>query len=247
MENKHRIYGKSTDINASSVQELFNKRAQTMGENNPYTSVLLGDQNPAYAKEWNEFEKKNLLPKLNLDENCSFLDIGCGLGRWAESVVPLCGYYCGVDFSRDMIISARERIHFEDRKYDFVNCSFQEVAKKLEGKKFNRIIVSYICMYINDDDLENCFESLKSLIAPNAILYFTETVAIKERLTLKDFYSTAMQVDYSTIYRTPEEYIKLYEKFLVTDKSKIESGFHPHLNKEKEYSETDRWYTLIRR
>lgn len=247
MKNEHRIYGESADINTSTVQELFNNRAKSMGKDNPYTSVLLGDQNPAYAKEWNKFEKQNLLPRLKLDGSCSFLDIGCGLGRWAETVIPQCKYYCGVDFSSEMIKTARNRIQFENKKYDFVNCSFQEVAEKLKGKKFDRVIISYICMYINDEDLEKCFASLKNLLEPNTILYFTETVAIKERLTLKDFYSEAMKVDYSTIYRTPEEYKKIYEKYLLEKNSIIESGFHPHLNKEKEYSETDRWYAIIGR
>ncbi|MBQ2314431.1 MAG: class I SAM-dependent methyltransferase [Treponema sp.] len=245
MENEHRIYGKSADINTSSVQDLFNARAKSMGRENPYTSVLLGDQNYEYAKEWNSFEKEHILPQLKLDENCSFLDIGCGLGRWAESVIPLCGYYCGVDFSSEMIKTAKNRIHFENKKYDFIQCSFQNVAGKLAGKKFNRVIVSYICMYINDEDLKNCFESLNSLLAPHCILYLIETVGVKERLTLKDFYSSAMKTDYSTIYRTPQEYEAYYKQFLYT--GGIQSGFMPHLNKEKEYSETDRWYTIIER
>lgn len=247
MENEHRIYGKATDINALTVQDLFNTRAKSMGETNPYTSVLLGDQNPSYAAEWNSFEKEHILPQLKLSEDCSFLDIGCGLGRWAESVIPLCGYYCGVDFSAEMIKTARERIHFEGKKYDFINCSFQETAEKLAGKKFNRLVISYICMYINDGDLQKCFESLRDLLEEHCIIYLTETVAIKERLTLKEFYSSAMKTDYSTIYRTPAEYTEVYRKTIVSTGGGIVQGFHPHLNKEKEYSETDRWYSLIER
>ena len=247
MEPEHRIYGGSTDIDTDTVQNLFNKRALAMGKDNPYTSVLLGDQNPEYAKEWNIFEKENILPRLKLSGTSSFLDIGCGLGRWAESVIPLCGYYCGVDFSSEMINAARKRVCFADKKYDFINCSFQDIGGRLAGKKFDRIVVSYICMYINDGDMEKCFENLRALAEPHGIIYFTETVAVKERLTLKDFYSSAMKTDYSTIYRTAEEYMKFYEKYLLAPGSKTESGFHPHLNREKEYSETDRWYMFIER
>lgn len=38
-----------------------------------------------------------------------------------------------------------------------------------------------------------------------------------------------------------------YKVFLTNSNAKIESDFMPHLNKEKEYSETDRWYTIIER
>lgn len=242
MENEHRIYGKNADINTSTVQDLFNKRASSMGKSNPYTSVLLGDQNPEYAKEWNEFEKSYILPKLQITEKDSVLDIGCGIGRWAESIIPLCSYYCGADFSEEMIKIAKERNRFEGKKYDFINCSFQKIAEKCKGKKFSRIIISYICMYINDEDLRKCFESLSDLLDEHGIFYFTETVAIKERLTLKDFYSSAMKTDYSTIYRTPEEYLAYYKNVWG---EVIKQGFHPHLNKEKEYSETDRWYSIL--
>lgn len=247
MKNEHRIYGKNTDIDTSAVQEWFNCRAKSMGKNNPYTTVLFGDQNPDYARKWDDFEKKHIMPKLKLDGNCSILDIGCGIGRYAETVIPCCGYYCGVDFSSEMIATAKDRIQFKEKNYDFVNCSFQEVPKKVTRRKFNRVIVSYICMYINDIELEKCFEGLGTILEPHCVLYLIETVGIKERLTLKDFYSAALKTDYSVIYRTPEEYVECYKQYLNVDERKILSGFMPHLNKEKEYSETDRWYTIIER
>lgn len=247
MQNEHRIYGKSTNIDTSAVQGWFNSRAKSMGKDNPYTTVLFGDQNPDYARKWDEFEKKHIMPQLKLDGNCSVLDIGCGIGRYAESVIPCCRYYCGVDFSSEMIATAKRRIQFTDKNYEFINCSFQEVAEKLAGKKFNRVIVSYICMYINDTELEKCFMGLETLLAQNCILYLIETVGVKERLTLKDFYSNALKTDYSTIYRTSEEYKEHYKRCLKIGEEKMSSGFMPHLNKEKEYSETDRWYTIIER
>lgn len=244
MQHERRIYGKNAEIDAKTVRDLFDRRAVEMGGEIPYTSVLLGDQNPQYATEWNEFEKSQIMPMLKISEVDSVLDIGCGLGRWAETVIPLCGYYCGVDFSSEMIKTARERNRFEEKKYDFVKCAFQDVAEKCAGKKFSRVIVSYVCMYINDEELERCFEALRSLLDSHGILYLTETVAIKERLTLKDFYSSAMKTDYSTIYRTPDEY-GTYYKCLPTGGGIVKQGYHPHLNKEKEYSETDRWYAIM--
>ncbi len=242
MENEHRIYGKETEINADTVKELYNNRAKTMGTTNPYTSVLLGDQNPEYAEKWNAFEKEHILPMLDIVPDDRVLDIGCGIGRWAETLIPLCSYYCGTDFSSEMIKLAQQRIRIQDKSYDFVNCSFQDILENVAGRNFTKVIIAGVCMYINDKDLRECFASLKKMLAPNARLYLTETVAIEERLTLNNFYSAAMKTDYNVIYRTAKQYNDVYETI---GGKVLKQDFLPHLNKEHEYSETDRWYTLL--
>ena len=45
----------------------------------------------------------------------------------------------------------------------------------------------------------------------HAKVYFTETIAVSERLTLDQFYSEALKADYDVIYRTEEEYNRVYE------------------------------------
>ena len=99
-------------------------------------------------------------------------------------------------------------------------------------------------MYINDSEIEECIATFINLIADHAILYLTETVAVEKRLTLNEFWSDA---EYSSIYRTPDEYNQLYKAFLNAGFTITEQGFLPHFNKEKEYSETDRWYTILQR
>ena len=125
MEGEKRIYGKVSDIDGHSVQKLFDERARN--QSGGYVSVLLGDQNPDYAHFWDEFEKKTILPKLELSKKNSFIDVGCGIGRWGEAVIPLCKYYAGCDFSSEMIAKAKKRISFGDSEYTFINCSFQQV------------------------------------------------------------------------------------------------------------------------
>ena len=80
-----------------------------------------------------------------------------------------------------------------------------------------------------------------------AKVYFTETIALEERLTLNQFYSEALKADYDVIYRTESEYNQVYESWLNAGFQIREQGMLPHLNKEKEYSETDRWYTILER
>lgn len=249
--SENRIYGKKVSINTEKTKEFYNNRAKAMMEmDNPYVSVLLGDQNPEYAVAWNKFEQENILPKMGIDENSRVLDIGCGMGRWAETLIPRSGYYCGTDLSSEMVERARQRNQYEGKKYDFLNYGFQEFCALPKDKLpclFNRLWICGVMMYINDEALFKGMEQLLGKMDKSVRVYFTETIAIKERLTLSDFYSEALKADYDVIYRTEVEYNDVYKAWLNGGFRIVEQGMLPHLNKEKEYSETDRWYTILER
>lgn len=247
----NRVYGRKVDINTENTREFYNNRAKAMQDmENPYVSVLLGDQNPEYAVAWNKFEKENILPKMGIDESSRVLDIGCGMGRWAETLIPRSGYYCGTDLSSEMVMRARERNQYEGKTYDFLNYGFQDFCALPEDKLpclFNRLWICGVMMYINDEALFKGMEQLLQKMDQSVRVYFTETIALKERLTLNEFYSEALKADYDVIYRTEAEYNEVYKSWLSAGFRIVEQGMLPHLNKEKEYSETDRWYTILER
>lgn len=249
--SRKRIYGEKVEINKENTRNFYNNRAKAMKDmDNPYVSVLLGDQNPEYALAWDMFEKENILPKMQIDATCRVLDIGCGMGRWAEALIPICGYYCGTDLSPEMVARASERNHHPGRSYDFLNYGFDELCALPDDKfscKFNRLWTCGVMMYVNDEDLFEGMRRLLNKMDEHARVYFTETIAVKERLTLDEFYSDALKADYDVIYRTAEEYNHIYESWLDAGFKIVEQGMLPHLNKEKEYSETDRWYTILKR
>ncbi|MCI8981314.1 MAG: class I SAM-dependent methyltransferase [Hungatella sp.] len=249
--NPTRIYGQKITINPDNTRNFYNNRAKAIKDmDNPYVSVLLGDQNPEYALAWNTFEKENILPKMNIDNTCNVLDIGCGMGRWAEVLIPISGYYCGTDMSSEMIKCAGERNHYPERKYDFFNYGFEEFCRLPLDQlpcRFNRLWVCGVMMYINDDVLIKGMGQLLGKMEEHAKVYFTETIAVSERLTLDQFYSEALKADYDVIYRTEKEYNRVYETWIEAGFRITEQGMLPHLNKEKEYSETDRWYTILER
>lgn len=246
-----RIYGKKVDINAEHTQNFYDARAKSIKNMaNPYVSVLLGDQNPEYALAWDVFEKENILPKMQIDDTSRVLDIGCGMGRWAEALIPISGYYCGTDLSAEMIKYAKERNYFSEKAYDFLNYGFEEfcaLPKTQLPCQFNRLWICGIMMYVNDEVLFSGMEHLLDKMDVHAKVYFTETIALKERLTLNQFYSEALKTDYDVIYRTEEDYNQMYKTWISAGFRIIEQGLLPHLNKEKEYSETNRWYTIMER
>lgn len=249
--SEHRIYDRKHAINTKNTQSFYDDRARRAGEmNNPYVAVLLGDQDPQHALDWDSFEKKYILEQLRIDRDSSVLDIGCGIGRWAESVIPLAGYYLGADFSAEMIKTAKHRCEFPGRAYDFINASFQEIAAmrpEALGRRFNRVTIGGVCMYINDEDLGGCLSGLVELLDKHCVMYLTETVAVETRLTLDECPSEALKTTYDVIYRTPAEYNRCYETLFQAGFHIVKQDYLPHLNNEKGFSETDRWYTIFER
>lgn len=246
-----RIYNTKLDINTQHTMEFYDERARRLEKMDcPYTAVLLGDQNPNMAEQWNKFEKQFILPSLALSSNSKVLDIGCGMGRWAETVIPMAGYYYGADFSAEMIKVAEKRCQFPGRSYKFQTASFQELVKNPKqyfNCNFDKVIVTGVCMYINDYDMDDCFRGLLEILDEHCTLYLKETVGVENRLTLEEHPSAALKAKYDVIYRTAKEYLEYYQIFMDNGFKIKTQDYLPHLNKGKEYCETERWYTILER
>ena len=105
----NRIYGTRTDINEQEVRDFYNKRAALASSmKNPLSAVVNGEQNPEQADTRSRFDREYIVPRLDLTPNSAVLDIGCGMGRFAEMVLPLCGRYLGADFAPEMIAAAEK-------------------------------------------------------------------------------------------------------------------------------------------
>ena len=97
---KERVYGEKVSIDTENTVSFYDQRARTIkNRKQEYTTVLLGDQDPDFSEQWDAYEKQLILPRLKLNQDKVILDIGCGMGRWAEAVADQCKGYYGVDFS----------------------------------------------------------------------------------------------------------------------------------------------------
>lgn len=246
--DEKRIYQKKINVQTEYVRDFYNQRAKSVADRpEAYTTVLLGDGNPQYAKQWDAYEKEYILPKLQLTGTKNVLDIGCGMGRWTKSTAPLCNQYVGVDFSPDMIHLAQKQ--FSRPPYDkcsFFNLSFDEAMhdERILGMSFGAVIIAGVSMYVNDEMLRKCYDSLKNVLSGGAVVYIEESAAVKDRLTLNHIWSDVLQSDYDAIYRTREEYLDLL-KPLLQDCIILEEGYMNPLDK-KEFTDTTHWYAVLR-
>lgn len=247
-----RVYLDEVKIDELSVKELYAKRAKekkTINIDSPV--VLCGDKDIDKIDQWTSFEVENRLHLADFNEKSVVLELGCGTGRISKYITEKVDTYVGIDYVKEFIdiINSREDIYIGEKTY-FLNKSFEEIVEGKEcpvKEKFNRFIISGgVFMYINDDILQGCINKLESLLDEKCKIYISEPVAIEERLTLNKFYSENIESEYSAIYRTREEYNKIF-------KNLYDKGFKLRISEEfffediKQRKETKQWIFVLER
>lgn len=245
---KSRIYGKKVDINTEAVQKFYDKRADLIEERG-WGAVSLGDEDHTIADKVFQYDRDSLFPRLKVTASTRVFELGCGMGRWAKIVLPHCGYYCGVDFSMEMLKAAEKICADYKERCRFYQMSAPDAAEKpadFFGGPFGCVILSGVCMYINDIDLHRIFRALPSLCAEHCTICVRETAAFKERLTLDHFESAALHSTYNAIYRTPDEYNTFFQPLLDAGFAVVEQGFLAAETGRKR-EETDSFCTIFRK
>lgn len=241
---KARVYGEKINIDTENTISFYNQRAKTIKtREREYTTVLLGDKDPDFSVKWDAYEKQFILPKLKLTKEKVILDIGCGIGRWAEAVVGQCKEYYGVDFSSEMIAVAKQNVR--NNHCHFYTMSIVDALSdpKITARKYDLVLMAGVSMYINEDELKESYRLLRNLVNKDSLFYFEESVGKKERLTLNHIWSEDLQDYYGAIYRTREEYKSLIDEY-INGVEYIEEGYMNFLDKE-EQTETSHWYALL--
>ena len=208
-----RVYTDKIEIDNNSTKEFWENRANNI--NNLQTVLLGSDKTGIEQNTRNEHEKLIVESVIKQIQNPRILDIGCGIGRWAENLINQFDSYTGVDFSEGFINFASEKFaNYSNIK--FYNNSILNLDKEILNAKFNFIICTGVLMYVNDS---NIFDILKAFrrVTPEYV-YIQESISLMDaRLTLNKFESKDLQTNYNAIYRTKQE----YEEYFKTNKFDI--------------------------
>lgn len=245
--DESRIKGRKVSLAGARdrITAFFAGRTRRRDARNPYVSVIYQDSQPELAQRRDAEEKALILPRLELRADCRVLDVGCGVGRWADALQGRVGHYTGLDFSPEMIALARER--HDPALAEFKVLAAQDVSAEALGGQggFDRAIIAGVFIYMDDDDIVRCLAGLKQVLAPDSLVYLREPLALEERLTLNGVWSEELQQEYYAIYRTREELTALLRAGLETQGT---PAFEPlyadaGLNNRQE---TRQFYCLIR-
>ena len=238
---------KPIDIEEEKIKRFYSDRSKKYSVNNPYGTTLFQDNHPELVELRNASEITKIIPLLNLTEESKILDVGCGMGRYADAIRDSgvrISDYCGLDFSEELIDIAKER--HSNNSYNFLVGGVTDISELLNDK-YNRVIMMGVAIYLNEHVLFEGIKQIAGVCAEKAIVVFREAIGLNERLTLKDFYSDELQTEYNAIYRTENELMCIYEQTLVKEGFKLfESGplFEDKLNNR---NETRQWYYVFRR
>ena len=204
-----RLYGDKEDINSEKVKNFFNERANKDLESD-LSIVLFQDKENSEQRD--KEEQEVLFENIDVTDK-KIIEIGCGIGRWAEALHDKCESFLGLDFSEDLIEIANNTIDFDNCKFQVMSATDIKVDELLIEPPFDIIIFSGFLMYINDDDIGIVMEEVNNIGSENMKVFDMEPVSCMEtRLTLKDFYSEGLESDYNAIYRTEDEYIEVFKK-----------------------------------
>ena len=203
-----RIYDEKININYESTKSFWETRA---GEDVSLKSVLLGvDKKDDAQERRNKKELEILTSFLKKGSKYKILDIGCGIGRWADNLKNIIENYIGIDYTEPFVDFANNR--FSDaRNINFKCMSASDIDLDMIGKDFNLVLCTGILMYINDKDLDKVFLTLQA--TKSDYFYIQETISIMDtRLTLNNFESKELKTNYSAIYRTKAEYEEYFKR-----------------------------------
>lgn len=244
-----RIKNKIAEINYEQTLQFFNKRVNMYKKENPYSVTMYQDDNPALVEKRNKAEVSKLLPFLKISPKSKILDLACGIGRWSDAIHTNVEEYCGIDFSEELIKIARKRQ--SDRKRNFyvgaVNNLLSVLIENQKGK-YNTILLIGILMYINDKDFISTLNQVLEVSDDHCIICIREPVGIKERLTLKNFFSNELKDNYNAIYRTKDELMTVFEKTLLINKFQItHEGFMFSENTLNNRKETAQYFYIFER
>lgn len=210
-----RIFSKSGDnkptINQDEVLEFFEQRAKkskTVGYNQ---AVIYQDKEPELAKKRDLMEKETLLPKLQLSSKERLLDIGCGTGRWAETLQNLVSYYHGIDASSGLLEIAKTR--FNNLNFTCIKANEISMETLKEKELFDRVCCFGVLIYLNDIEVKQTLQAISKIIKKDGLFILREPIATKDRLTIKEHFSTDMEQIYNAIYRTEQELFEAIEDF----------------------------------
>lgn len=244
-----RITEEITDIDYNETKQFFKKRAGKFREDNPYSVTMYQDNNRDLVRERNRKEVDKLLPLLNLQKHSKVLDVGCGIGRWADALPEYIEAYCGVDFCGELIEIANGR----NKKEHFFFCEgatneIEQVLRKRERGLYNTVLVIGNLMYLNDGDVETALSQIERVCEPHAVICIREPVGIEGRLTLKDFFSEELKDNYNVIYRTRAELRNFFQNSFIEKGFQIrEEGFLFDEDKLNNRKETAQYYYILER
>lgn len=196
-----------TEINQEAVKEFWEGRATLYGKA-PLSSIT-NFADDKKTKQMDSLEKIQLMKFINIKKDKEILDIGCGVGRITMFLANHADFVLGVDYAQELLEVAWE----EARRKKVYNVDFLCAPSYnfCYNRQFDKVVIFGLLSYMNDENVIKTIENAYNQLKDGSVLILKETVGTDGHFEVLDKFSEELQTNYSSIYRTSKELIKMFE------------------------------------
>lgn len=194
-------------IDYSSVREFWSNRSR---QNVAATESLVNfESDEERLQERIRLETAAIMPRMALDRSVDVLDLGAGVGQWALRFAPLARSVTAVDYQEGLLERGRKTA--ADKGLTNIRFILSPVENFVSQQCFQRVFLSGILAYLNDDMAQRTAAAAAALLAPGGRIVLREPCSVLERrYVINKRYSPALGCDYSAVYRTDAEIMELF-------------------------------------
>lgn len=154
-------------------------------------------------------ETAAIMPRMALESHMDVLDLGAGVGQWALRFAPLARSVTAVDYQEGLLERGKKAA--ADRGLTNIRFIRSAVENFASRQRFQRVFLSGILAYLNDDLAQRTAATAAALLASGGRVVLREPCSILERRYVIDRrWSPALGCDYSAVYRTDAEITALF-------------------------------------
>ncbi|MHA1679117.1 MAG: methyltransferase domain-containing protein [Promethearchaeota archaeon] len=167
------------------------------------TSVKLWGNVAKYRHKIETLALDNALAKLNFKKN-SFIELGCGSGRWVIHYSQQFKVVTAVDFSKSLLNILKKEI--KKRKIKNISVFYSDIRTFKFKRKYDVIYLSGVTQYISDNDMYNFLKSVSKYLTKNGFIITRDSLSTGKRVFSKN-------ENYPCIYRSKNEFLNMFEKY----------------------------------
>tara|TARA_Y100001958_G_C21161197_1_gene495030 strand:+ start:490 stop:1194 length:705 start_codon:yes stop_codon:yes gene_type:complete len=178
-------------------------------------------------------EERRVINQYFKNLNGCMLDLGAGSGEWSFFLAKQFSKVIAVEKTEGMIeVFNKKLVSSKSKNIELIE---SDVTSLDIPEDVDVVFMSGLCIYINDLDLEKLLSDLVSNCKSQLEIIVRDGTALTKRHFIDGEYSEALDASYYALYRTREEYIRLFRDqgfYLKKDQDMFEEG--SKLNKWKE-------------
>lgn len=195
-------------IDAEKVKKFWEDRAEKLGSVAFESIVNLEENADALAEKIN-VETENVLSFLGDISGKSIVDLGAGVGQWSFRFHDKgAAHVTAVEYAASLAkIGSKEA---KKRSVETIEFAVSPAEKFIGNRTYDFVYISGLFVYLNDDQAAELMSNLPALLHEDSIVVLRDGTGVPDRHEINQKMSNHLGTEYSAIYRTQEDYLRLF-------------------------------------